>query len=43
VARLLTSVLPDVTVLEFPELGHMAPITHPDVINEAIARFLAPA
>lgn len=40
VARLLTRTLPKVEVLEFAELGHMGPITHPDPVNEAIARFL---
>jgi pimeloyl-ACP methyl ester carboxylesterase len=40
VARLLTSVLPHVELLEFEKLGHMGPITHPDVVNEAIAGFL---
>jgi pimeloyl-ACP methyl ester carboxylesterase len=41
VARLLTGVLPDVSVLEFEALGHMGPVTHPDVVNEAVAEFLA--
>jgi pimeloyl-ACP methyl ester carboxylesterase len=41
VAARLTRTLPDVQVLEFPELGHMGPITHPDVVNAAIAGFLA--
>jgi pimeloyl-ACP methyl ester carboxylesterase len=27
-------------VLEFPELGHMGPVTHPERVNAAIARFL---
>ena len=40
VARLLTGVLPNVTVVEFSELGHMGPITHPQQVNEAIAQFL---
>lgn len=40
VARLLASVLPDVTVMEFPELGHMGPVTHPDVVGEAVEGFL---
>jgi pimeloyl-ACP methyl ester carboxylesterase len=40
VARLLTSALPRVEVVEFGDLGHMGPITHPDAVNEAIARFL---
>ena len=41
VARLLTSVLPQVTVMEFADLGHMGPVTHPQVVNDAVAGFLA--
>ena len=40
VARLLAPALPRVEVLEFKDLGHMGPVTHPDVVNEAIRRFL---
>jgi len=40
VARLLTRVLPRVEVVEFAGLGHMAPVTHPEPVNQAIARFL---
>jgi pimeloyl-ACP methyl ester carboxylesterase len=40
VARLLLSALPRVELLEFDELGHMGPITHPDTVNHAIAQFL---
>lgn len=40
VARLLTGVLPNVSVIEFSELGHMGPVTHPEQVNEAIERFL---
>lgn len=40
VARLLTAALPRVEVVEFENLGHMGPITHPGVVNEAIERFL---
>ncbi len=40
VARLLAAALPRVELLEFAELGHMGPITHPAPVNEAIARFL---
>jgi pimeloyl-ACP methyl ester carboxylesterase len=40
VARLLANALPRVEVVEFGDLGHMGPITHPDVVNEAIANFL---
>jgi pimeloyl-ACP methyl ester carboxylesterase len=40
VARLLVSALPRAELLEFDALGHMGPITHPDTVNQAIARFL---
>ncbi len=41
VARLLTGVLPDVAVVELAGLGHMGPVTHPEVVNDRIADFLA--
>jgi hypothetical protein len=34
------SALPQVEVVEFENLGHMGPVTHPDLVNEAIAQFL---
>jgi pimeloyl-ACP methyl ester carboxylesterase len=40
VGRLLTRVLPQVEVVEFEGLGHMGPVTHPEVVNAAICRFL---
>jgi pimeloyl-ACP methyl ester carboxylesterase len=40
VARLLTKALPRVELVEFEGLGHMGPITHPERVNEVIARFL---
>jgi pimeloyl-ACP methyl ester carboxylesterase len=40
VAKILTRVLPRVEVVEFDGLGHMAPVTNPDVVNAAISRFL---
>ena len=40
VARALVPVLPRVRVVEFPGLGHMAPVTHPERINVAIAKFI---
>jgi pimeloyl-ACP methyl ester carboxylesterase len=40
VARCLTAALPRVEVIEFAGLGHMGPITHPQVVNPAIANFL---
>lgn len=41
VARLLAATLPYVEMVKFAELGHMAPVTHPGPVNEAIAQFLA--
>lgn len=38
--RVLAPALPRVEVLEFDKLGHMGPITHPDVVNPEIAGFL---
>jgi pimeloyl-ACP methyl ester carboxylesterase len=40
VARVLIPVLGRVEVVRFPGLGHMAPVTHPEVVNAEIARFL---
>ena len=40
VARVIIPVLPRVRVVEFAGLGHMAPVTHPEVVNAAIAEFL---
>lgn len=40
VARLLISALPNVEVVEFDDLGHMGPLTHPEVVNPVIGRFL---
>lgn len=40
VARLLTQALPQVEVVEFAELGHMGPLTHPDRVNAMIEEFL---
>ena len=40
VARLLTRALPRVEVVRFEGLGHMGPVTHPAVVNEAIRAFL---
>lgn len=40
VGRLLTHTLPQLQVVEFEGLGHMGPITHPQIVNETIARFL---
>ena len=43
VARALIPVLPRVRVVEFPGLGHMAPVSHPEAINAEIAKFLSEA
>jgi pimeloyl-ACP methyl ester carboxylesterase len=40
VARRLTGVLPTLTAIEFPALGHMGPITDPDEVNAEIERFI---
>jgi pimeloyl-ACP methyl ester carboxylesterase len=40
VARVLTTTLPNVELVEFDGLGHMGPVTHPEVVNPVIARFL---
>jgi len=40
VADLITSVLPNVEVIELDGLGHMGPVTHPQIVNEAIVDFL---
>ncbi len=40
VARVVLPILPRVRVVEFPGLGHMAPVTHPDPVNAEIAAFL---
>jgi pimeloyl-ACP methyl ester carboxylesterase len=43
VGRLLIRALPKVQVVEFNGMGHMGPVTHPEVVNDAISRFLEPA
>jgi pimeloyl-ACP methyl ester carboxylesterase len=43
VARLLTRALPRIQVVEFDGVGHMGPITHPEIVNDAISRFLVQA
>ena len=40
VARLLAATLPRIEPVEFDDLGHMGPVTHPDPVNQTIARFL---
>lgn len=40
VARRLIPALPNATAHVFPSLGHMGPITHGELVNEAIERFL---
>lgn len=40
VARVLTSTLPNVEVVEFEDLGHMGPVTNPDCVNDVIDRWL---
>lgn len=40
VSEILIPHLPKVKVVRFAGLGHMAPVTHPDIINAEIVRFL---
>ena len=40
VARLLAGALPRVERVDFEKLGHMGPVTHPEVVNAAIGEFL---
>jgi pimeloyl-ACP methyl ester carboxylesterase len=40
VARLLTGVLRRVELVELDGIGHMAPVTHPELVNGHIVRFL---
>ena len=40
VARILEGLLPKVTVVALEGIGHMGPITHPEVVNRRIADFL---
>jgi pimeloyl-ACP methyl ester carboxylesterase len=40
VARVLTPALPRVQVVEFEGVGHMGPVTHPELVNGVISRFL---
>ncbi len=40
VAKLLVPALPRCEVVEFEDLGHMAPLTHPQPVNEKIQEFL---
>jgi pimeloyl-ACP methyl ester carboxylesterase len=40
VARLLGTVLPQLQCVELQGLGHMGPITHPELVNAAIESFL---
>ena len=38
--RLLSSVLPHAKIIELEGMGHMGPVTHPEVVNSAIETFL---
>lgn len=40
VARLLAPALPKAQVVHLERLGHMGPVTHPEIVNEKIAAFL---
>jgi pimeloyl-ACP methyl ester carboxylesterase len=41
VARLLIQTLPDVTAAALDGVGHMAPVTHPELVNAAIEAHIA--
>jgi len=41
VARRLVQALPNLTRVDLPQLGHMGPITDPDVVNQVIEEFLS--
>jgi len=41
VARLLAKALPAVQLVELDGVGHMGPVTHPDIVNPIIENFLA--
>lgn len=41
VAQRLLRLLPRAELVELDGLGHMGPVTHPDVVNDRISRFLA--
>jgi pimeloyl-ACP methyl ester carboxylesterase len=41
VARELLPVWPHAQVVRFAQMGHMAPVTHPDVVNPVVDAFLA--
>jgi pimeloyl-ACP methyl ester carboxylesterase len=40
ITTLLSSVLPRARILELEGIGHMGPVTHPEVVNSAIETFL---
>jgi pimeloyl-ACP methyl ester carboxylesterase len=40
---LLEKTLPNVSVKQFADLGHMGPVTHPDAVNQAIEKHLGGA
>jgi pimeloyl-ACP methyl ester carboxylesterase len=43
VAGRLNQVIPNVMRIDFPDLGHMGPITDPQLVNAEIARFVLAA
>lgn len=40
VAELLARTLPNVELMNLPNLGHMGPVTHPEIVNAQVERFL---
>ena len=43
VARRLNQVIPNITRINFPGLGHMGPISDAHLVNEEIVRFVLAA
>lgn len=43
VAKRLLPVLPNAKRHDFPDLGHMGPVSHPAIVNEVLERFLREA
>ena len=40
VVQILHRLMPRAEVIEFPDLGHMGPVTHPQVVNTTVTTFL---
>jgi len=40
VAHALAKTLPQLSMIEFEGVGHMGPVTHPEIVNDVIAEFI---